>query len=1053
MSIPRLAIQRPVTMFMISAVVTLLGVISLTRLPVDLMPEFEQPQLNVRTSYPGVGPLEIEELITRPMEQAVGAVPGITRVESSSSEGNSQIRLNFDWGSDLSEAADEVRTRVDRMRNRLPEDADPPTIFKFDSNQLPVMQIGIEGDYDPVTLREVAQNEIAPRFERVDGVAAVTVNGGVRREIHVDLSKEKTTALNLSVSTVVQTLRQENQNTPLGEIYQGDSTFLVRSQGQFQSIEDIRNLVVMTRQGVPVYLRDIADVQDTTEQRRSFMRINGRPGIQLQVQKQSGKNTVAVAELVRAEVNRVNQEVPGVKMTITQDNSVFIRRAIDNVQEHAMVGGILVVLIIFAFLRDLRSTLIVCTSIPVSVVGTFALLYFGGFTLNTMTFGGLALGIGMIVDASIVVLENTHRHLHMGKDRMTAAIEGSEEVWSAILASTLTHIAVFVPLLFLSGTASIMFTQLSYVVVFSLAMSLFVAVTIVPVLCSRWLKTPDEEARATGVMAAFYRASERFLEGMDERYRRAIHVALNHRPTVIGGAAALVALAVVLYPLVSVELVTQTDEGEVNINAELPVGTRIERTEEALLRLEEMVREKVPESERITLITNGGGGGNNWSGSGGGGGGSTHRGQIRLLLVPRDQRTRTNEDIAIMLRRELQGALPGVQVRANPSGGNNQIMRFLSGGGTNNNSGGSSRLQVEIRGHDLDDARRVAQDVRAVMEDTPGVADVSVGREEGRPEIAVRVDRPKAAMLGMTVGSVASTIQTNVAGTAAAQFRERGNEYPVVVRLREADRQEISDVGDVLLSTPTGQVVPAKNVLAVNREAGPVQIDRKNMERVTRVNAETEIPLSEAVEAVQDRIGQVQRPPDFSVGFGSEVEEQARSFQQLRMVLILAVLLVYAVMASQYESLRDPFIIMFSVPVAAIGVVLSLMVTGSSFSMQAYIGIIMLAGIVVSNAILLVDYINTLRRRDGLPIREAVELGGRTRLRPILMTSIATMLGLVPMAIGVGEGGELQAPLARVVIGGLLTSTVVTLVLVPAVYTLFEEGFSGIFRRTARTAE
>ena len=450
-----------------------------------------------------------------------------------------------------------------------------------------------------------------------------------------------------------------------------------------------------------------------------------------------------------------------------------------------------------------------------------------------------------------------------------------------------------------------------------------------------------------------------------------------------------------------------------------------------------------------TIITNGGGGGNNWNGGGGGGGGgSTHRGQIRVMLVPRDQRTRTNEEIAIALRRELQG-LPGVAVRANPAGGNNQIMRFLSGGG-NNNQGGSSRLQVEIRGHDLDDARRVAQDVRNVMEDTPGIADVQVGREEGRPEIAVRVDRPKAAMLGMSVGSVATTIQTNVAGTAAAQFRERGNEYPVVVRLREADRQEISDVGDVLLSTPTGQVVPAKNVLAVNREAGPVQIDRKNMERMTRVNAETEIPISEAVKAVQDRLGQVRVPPDFAVGFGSEIEEQARSFQQLQLVLILAVLLVYAVMASQYESLRDPFIIMFSVPVAGIGVVLSLLLTGTSFSMQAYIGIIMLAGIVVSNAILLVDYINTLRRRDGMPIREAVELGGRTRLRPILMTSIATMLGLVPMAIGIGEGGELQAPLARVVIGGLLTSTLVTLVLVPAVYTLFEEGWSGIFRKSAK---
>jgi HAE1 family hydrophobic/amphiphilic exporter-1 len=1045
MSIPRLAIQRPVTMFMLSAVITLLGVISLTRLPVDLMPEFQQPTLNIRTSYAGVGPLEMEELITRPIEQAVGAVPGLTRIESSSSEGNSQVQLNFEWGSNLAESADEVRTRMDRIRARLPEDADPPTIQKFDPSQLPVAQIGIEGDYDPVTLREIAQNEIAPRFERIDGVAAVNVNGGLRRQIHVDLSKEKITALNLSVTQVVGSLRQENQNTPLGEIYQGDATFLVRSQGQFQSVDDIRNLVVMTRQGVPVYLRDIADVKDTTEQRRQFMRINGRPGIQIQVQKQSGKNTVTVAELVRAEVERVNSEVPGLRMTVTQDNAKFIERAIENVQEHAMIGGILVVLIIFLFLRDFRSTLIVCTSIPVSVIGTFALLYFGGFTLNTMTFGGLALGIGMIVDAAIVVLENTHRHLHMGKDRMTAAVDGSEEVWSAILASTLTHIAVFLPLLFLSGTASIMFTQLSVVVMFSLIMSLFVAVTIVPVLCSRWLKTPDEEAAGHGLMARFFRVSERFLEHMDEGYRKAIHVALQHRPTVIASAAALVVLAAFLYPKVESELVTQTDEGEVNINVELALGTRIEPTEAALLTIEERVKQLVPEA--TTIITQGGSGGNSWQG----GGGNTSRGQIRLILAPRDERVRTNEQVAIDLRRQLAGILPGVVIRANPSGGNNQIMRFLSGGGTNN-QGQSSRLQLEIRGHDLDDARRVAQDARQMMEETDGIADVSVSREEGRPEIAIRVDRPKAAMLGMSVQSVATTIQTNVAGTTAAQFRERGNEYPVVVRLREADREEISDVGDVLLSTPTGQVVPAKNILAVSREAGPTQIQRKNMERVTRVNAEIEVPLSEAVKAVQANLSKVRVPPDFSVGFGSELEEQQRSFAQLRMVLILAILLVYAVMASQYESLRDPFIIMFSVPVAAIGVVLSLLLTNTSFSMQAYIGIIMLAGIVVSNAILLVDYVNTLRRRDGIPLREAVEIGGRTRLRPILMTSIATMLGLVPMAIGLGEGGELQAPLARVVIGGLLTSTLVTLVLVPAIYTLFEEGWSGIWKRRHKHA-
>jgi HAE1 family hydrophobic/amphiphilic exporter-1 len=1042
MSIPRLAIHRPVTMFMISAVITLLGAISLTRLPVDLMPEFEQPTLTVRTTYTGVGPLEMEELITRPIEQTVSATPGVTRIESSSSEGNSQVRLNFDYGTDLSEVADEIRTRIDRMRNRLPEEAEPPTIFKFDSTALPVMRLGIEGDYDPVTLREIAENEIVPRFERVDGVASVTVNGGLRREIHVELSKEKVTALNLSVNSIVQALRQENQNTPLGEIYQGDSTFLVRSVGQFESIEDIRNLVVMTRQSVPVYLRDIAEINDSTEDRRSFMRINGRPGVQLQVQKQSGKNTVLVANAVRATAERVSQQVPGITVLVTQDTSQFIQQAIDNVREHALIGGVLVVLIIFAFLRDFRSTLIISTSIPISVVGTFALLYFGGFTLNTMTFGGLALGIGMIVDASIVVLENTHRHLHMGKDKMTAAIEGSEEVWSAILASTLTHIAVFVPLLFLSGTASIMFTQLSVVVMFSLSMSLFVAVTIVPVLCSRWLKTPSEEqAAAAGVLGRFSLASERAFEAADNAYRRTIHLALHHRPTVFASAAALVVLAVLLYPQVGVELLPQTDEGEVNVNVELAPGTRIERTEEVMLRVEETVRQAVPEAR--TIITEAGGGGGR-GGGGWGGGGSTHRGQVQVALIPREERDRTNDEIAQELRR-LLGGIPGANVRAQASGGNYIMSRMLGGGG-GFGAGTDSRLALEIRGYDLDDARRVAQESLVVMQETPGVADVRLAREEGRPEISVRVDRPKAAMLGMSMSSVASTIQTNVAGTTAAQYRERGNEYPVVVRLREADREIVSDVGDVLLNTPSGQVIPAKNVLRVGRDTGPVQIDRKNGERITRIQAEPEVSLSDAVAAVQSRLDQVRIPPDFAVGFGSEVEEQQRSFQQLQLVLILAILLVYSVMASQYESLRDPFIIMFSVPVAAIGVVLALMLTGSAFSMQAYIGVIMLAGIVVSNAILLVDYINTLRRRDGVPIRQAVEAGSRARLRPILMTSLSTMLGLVPMSLGYGDGGELQAPLARVVIGGLLASTMVTLVLVPAVYTIFEEGWAGIFR-------
>jgi HAE1 family hydrophobic/amphiphilic exporter-1 len=1035
MSIPRLAIHRPVTMFMVSAVIVLLGAISLTRLPVDLMPEFELPTISVSVTYAGVGPLEIEQLITRPIEQAVSAVAGLERVTSSSQEGRSQVRLSFGWGTDMSEAVDEVRTRVDRVRGRMPEEAEAIQIFKADSSAMPIINLAVDGDFDPVTLREIAQNELSTRLERVPGVAAITVNGGLRRQIHIELSKEKITALNLGVDRVVQMLRQENQNSPLGEVTQGGSTYLVRSQGEFTSLDDIRNLVVMTRQGVPIYLRDIADVVDSTEDRRQFLRIDGRPGVRMSVNKQTGENTVAVATGVKAEIERINREVPGIRMMVTNDQSTFIERAISNVQDHALLGGILVVLIIFAFLRDFRSTLIISTSIPVSVVGTFALLYFGGYTLNTMTFGGLALGIGMIVDAAIVVLENTHRHLHMGKDKITAAVDASEEVWSAILAATLTHIAVFIPLLFLSGTSSILFGQLSIVVMFSLAMSLFVAVTIVPVLCSRWLRTPVEDASRAGLFGRFYRASERVLDSLDEGYRKAIHLALAHRPTVILGATASVVLAVSLYPSLSSELLPQTDEGEVNVNAELPIGTRMEQTEAVMLRLEEMVHELVPEA--TTVITSGGGGG---GGGGFGGGGNSNRGQINVKLTSRDERTRSSDQIAQELRRQLSG-LPGVVVRANPAGGNFQLNRLLGGGN------GDSRLSLEIRGDDIDDANRIAQEASDVMSDTPGIADVRLGRDAGRPEITIRVDRPKAALLGMTPQIVTSTLQTNIAGTQAAQYRERGNEYPVVVRLREADREGIADIGDVLVSTPTGQVVPARNLLAVGRDTGPVQIDRQNMERITRVNADVETSLSEAVANVEARLDQVRVPPDFAVGFGSEVEEQARAFQQLQMVLILAVLLVYAVMASQYESLRDPFIIMFSIPVAGLGVVGALLLTNTPFSMQAYIGVIMLAGIVVSNAILLVDYINTLRRRDGLPLREAVEVGGRRRLRPILMTSIATMLGLVPMAIGLGEGGELQAPLARVVIGGLVASTLVTLVLVPAVYTLFEEGLDGLRSR------
>ena len=1036
MSIPRLAIHRPVTMFMVSSIVILLGVISATRLPVDLMPDMTFPSLTVRVGYAGVGPVEIEELIVRPLEQSLAAVPGLEQVNSTASEGSGTVRLNFVWGTDLNEAADEVRTRVDRVRGRLPEDADPPTIFKFDANSQPIISLGVEGDFDRVTLREMAEIDLVPRLERVEGVASVTVDGGLRRQIRVELSREKITALDLPVDRIIQTIRTENQNVPLGEVHEGDTTFLLRSSSQFDSIDSIRNLIVFTRGSVPVYLRDVAEVRDTTEDFRSFTRVNGKAGVRMRVTKQSGKNTVAIAEDVKAEIERINREVQGLQLTVLEDQSKFIQQSISAVGEAAILGGILVIVVIFAFLRNLRSTFIICTSIPISIIGTFALLYFAGFTLNTMTFGGLALGVGMIVDASIVVLENTFRHMEMGKPRMEAAIEGAEEVWSAILASTLTHVAVFVPLLFLTGVSSILFTQLAIVVIFSLSMSLFVAVTIVPVLCSRLLVLPTPVSERTGLSGKMFTASERALDGLDNFYRSVLHRALQHRPTILGGAAALTLGAILLLPTIPAELMPATDEGEVSVNARLAVGSRIERSEAVVLQLEELVNQHVP--ELVTVVSSAGGGG----GFGGGGGSAS----LTLKLTPKEERTRSSEQIATDLRRVLVG-IPGVTITTRASGGNQSMNRVLG------NLNSDSRLSVEVRGFSLDESRRVQQEVLTVLQNTEGVANPQLALQEGRPELSIRVDRPKAALLGLSVTNVANAIRTNMAGTQAAVYRERGKEFPIIVRLREEDRARTEAVSDVLISTPSGLVLPAKNLLTVDTSRGPTQIDRKNQERISRVNGELEagVPLGEAVKAVQAKLSTMNVPQGFTVGFGAEVEAQAQAFGQLQVLLLLAVLLVYAVMASQYESLRDPFIVMFAVPVAVIGVVAALKLTSTSFSLQAYIGVIMLAGIVVSNAILLVDYTNILRRRDGKSLRDAVEEAGRTRLRPILMTTLTTVLGLLPMALGIGEGAEIQAPLARVVIGGLTASTLVTLVLVPTVYTLFEEGWAGLRRGAAHS--
>jgi HAE1 family hydrophobic/amphiphilic exporter-1 len=1021
MSLPRFAIRRPVTIAMCCAIALLLGVVSFWNLPVDLMPDIEFPTINVATEYEGVAPEEMETLVTRPVERSVASAPGVEEITATSSEGRSSVQVKFGWGTNLDEAANEIRTRVDRLRRSLPDDAEPPTMFKFDPSQFPILWMAVSGDRDPRSLRQFVEDQILYRLEQVPGVAAADIRGGLRREIQVNLSLERLRAYQLQIRNVVDVLSRENLNEPVGPVDEGDYELLLRTQGEYRDVKQIENVVLAVRDGVPVYVKDVASVADSYEEVREMVRVDGKPGIRLAVRKQSGANTVAVAKAVREELARINHDYPDLTVLPLMDQSVFIEQSIKNVRNSAIWGAILAILVLIVFLRNVRSTMVVAASIPLAVISTFTLMYFNGFTLNTMSFGGLALGVGMLVDNAIVVLENIFRHREAGQSRIDAAIKGTTEVSTAIVASTLTTLAVFLPLVFLHGMSGVMFQQLAYVIAFSLVSSLIVALTLIPVLCSRYLRVSEPDATRHPILRAIVHRSGELLNTMDAEYQRLIHWALGHRHTVAWGTGLLFAGTLALIPLVGFELMPESDEGEVRVNVELPSGTRIETTEALALEMEKILYREVPEIESM-LVEIGGGG---WRES------VTHKADFRLKLVDQSKRHRSSMEIASSLRPKLM-LRPGLRIFAR-AGGGNFLMRRLAGGG-------DDRISIEIRGHDLQTANDLSLAVKDVVEAVPGITEVQVSRREGMPEMLVRVDREKASTMGLNVSDLADALRTTVGGRIATMFREAGNEYNVMVRLQQADRERLASVEQVPIYTPVGQTVPVTSLVHMERREGPVSIERKDQERVVRVTANFEgRDMGSIMKDIEAGVRELPVPPEFSILFGGEYEEQQKAFRGLLFCLILAVVLVYMVMAAQFESLKDPLVILFSIPLATVGVVLMLFITNTTFNIQAFIGCIMLAGIVVNNAIVLVDYTNLLRRRDGMPLRQAVELAGRTRLRPILMTTLTTVLAMVPMAIGMGEGGEMQAPMARVVIGGLLTSTLITLVFIPMLYTFVEE--------------
>lgn len=1021
MNLAKGPINRPILTAMVFLVVITLGVISFFRLSVDLMPEITYPTISVITDYGNVGPQEMEELVTRPIEEALAAVQGVEEINSTSTEGRSMVRVSFTWGSDLEVAANDIRDRIDRALSRLPEDIERPMIRKFDISAFPIIIMGVSSQMNLLDLRQLVEDQVKYRLERVPGVAAVDVWGGLNREIHINLKSAKLKALGLSPNSVLAAVRRENRNVPAGLYEKDNLEVLVRTQGEYRILDQIRNTVITTRSGTPIRISDVADIEDSWEEVRRIVRINGNPGIRLSINKQSGVNTVRVAKGVLAEVGRINDDIRQIRVLPLIDTSKYIEQSINNVGRSALIGGILAVLVLFLFLRNLSSTVIIATSIPISVLATFGLMYFGGFTLNIMTFGALALGIGMLVDSAIVVLENVYRHREEGLPLAESSLVGASEVSAAIVASTLTTLVVFFPVLFIRGMSGVMFRQMAYVVSFALLCALIVALTLIPVLTSRFLRySTSQHVKGESRLHRIYATSEAMFHKIEEQYGILLDWALRHRRIVWISVLGLFVVSVILVRFVGVELMPQADEGEVRVSLEMAVGTRLDFVDKTAQAVEKIIRDKVPEIKDVLARVGGGG----FRSRGG------HTAEIRVTLVPRKDRKRSSEEVANALRSSLAG-LPGVTIRTRPGRG-----LFLLSMGTSR----EDNISVQVRGYDLETAQNLAEQVDRAVQRVPGITDTRVSREEGSPEQIIRIDRQKAADLGLSVSDIGDALETSVGGTYASYFREGGKEHRIMVRLSEEDRNDLAELLDLTIVNIRGEPVILRNaVKAVPRE-GPVRLERKDQERIITITANfTGRDMGSVVSDIRKAMQTIPVPKDFSIQLGREYEEQQKAFHELMFGLVLALCLIYMVMAGQFESFRDPFVVLFSIPMALIGVVMAMILTGTVFSMQAFIGCIMLAGIVVNNAILLVDYTNQLRRRENMPLAEAIRLSGSRRLRPILMTTLTTVLALLPLSFGFGEGGEAQAPLARVVIGGLLSSTLVTLVLIPVVYSVFEQ--------------
>ena len=996
---------------MVFLAVILFGFISVTNLPVDLFPNVTFPMMIVLTTYPGAGPEEIETQITEPLEQTLGTVNNIKKVTSTTSENISNILLEFEWGTDLDAASNDVRDRMGFILPYLPEDADYPMIFKFDVSTQPVMMYNISGDIDPLELDEIA-DDIAERLQRVGGVAASYAMSGTMTEIQVILDPVKLQGTGITSDQVLQVLQAQNINFPLGNVESGRKVYIVRTIGEYTNLTEIEKTVVGSNNGVPILLSQVAEVREQASEITSVSRTNGVQSIWGITQKRTDANSVNVGTALAKELENIKKDLPpGIKIDIMFNQADYITRSVTSTAQTLIMGAILAVIVLFLFLGSFRSTLYMAVAIPIAVFFALFFMYLFNMSLNIISLGGLTIAIGMVLDSAIVVFEAIFRHKEKGEDAVKAASTGAKEVGMAITASTLTTVAVFLPLLLVRGFASIFFQPLALTVTFALVSSLVVALTIIPMLSVRFGKVK----RST-----FGEKLNNFYGRLEDSYGRLIRWALNHRLIVILGTVAVFVVSLMLIPFIGTELSPDVDQGEIVIEAEMPVGTNLWVTDSAVRQLEKIILEEVPEIDILsTSIGSGEGGFSSLFAATTG----PHSAQIYLELVYREQRNRSVKQIQRDLRPKMTG-IPGLKVKY----ATQQFSMF----------GGGKPIAVKILGYDFQRAKELSDLLMDTLPSVKGLVDLETSIAEGKPELRLIIDRQKAANFGLTPYQIGQVLRSRVEGIVASQYRREGNEYNIKVMFDKEHHDDIKKISSMTITTPMGEV-PIVNFVKDTIAAGPVKIEHEDNYRLVTVSGNIEgRDQGSVARDVQQILNTIPRPADFTIELSGGYEEQVNTFRDLFLVIILAVVLVYMIMVGQFESFREPFIIMFTIPLALIGVLWMLFFTGTTLNMQSLLGVLLLGGIVVNNAIVYITYTNQLRRKQGFKCMDAVVEAGRVRMRPILMTAFTTSCGLIPMALGIGAGNELRAPMARSVIGGLLVATFLTLVFIPVLYTLFE---------------